>query len=252
MNTFKHISIKKALIVIVAAVLLVLVYSHYFPRSFPSDESAIGIMNKRFSEVNASRVLDTLQLDDRHMFVPYVSSEDKYGLSYWVWNNFKWKVLLIRSTGEPELWKINEKDPSTHYMVWNINPKDQLSRIDFYLMRNRGYSISQGQKSNIYTPGIQKHSSVSLEGKSYGALQPPAEWEKILQDDLHLMNNKQSYSIFDSLQTNSSMRIGFITYNQQGESSFPTQSVNGGSFSGGNVPTRFINFINDNELERLQ
>ena len=47
------------------------------------------------------------------------------------------------------VWKIDRNDPSSFQFVWNIHPEDQLSSIHFYLIRDRGYHITEGIEITI-------------------------------------------------------------------------------------------------------
>ncbi|GGG14774.1 hypothetical protein GCM10010916_34570 [Paenibacillus abyssi] len=49
----------------------------------------------------------------------------------------------------------------------------------------------------------------------------------------------------------SSMYIGWIPYNREGES-FPSNSVNGGSYSRGSIDLDFVEILNESELEKYK
>jgi hypothetical protein len=101
------------------------------PVSFPTNEQLVKEINSIFPESAASVIQDSISVDERHVVVPFISNEDHYGLSYWVWKKHKWTVAAIDTRGEPKIWKINRKDPLSFHLVWNIHPDDQVSSITY-------------------------------------------------------------------------------------------------------------------------
>ena len=150
-------------------------------------------------------------------------------MSYWVRNKFGWKLLRMDTRGEPNVWKLKANDPSTHYLLWNIDPKDQLSHIDYYLIRDRNYHITD--KLQVYTPRVQLKTTVSMEKQSYGVLQLSEDWVNIWSENLSLPY------------------IGWIPYNVPGQSTFPGNSVNGGGYTQGDIDLDFVRILNEVELE---
>lgn len=221
--------------------LSIIVYWFYFskPTSFPTNEQLVAEMNSVFPKATASIIQDTIPIDERHVLAPFISKGDDYGLSYWVWKNHKWKVVSIDTKGEPMLWKLNKSDPSSFYFVWNIDPRDQLRSIHFYLIRDRGYHITQGIEH--YNPRVQMEKRVSLQEKSYGLMELSDDWVKFMNAYNKVESAKQS--------PERDMYFGWIPYDQKNKEIFPENSVNGASYSNGKVGLEYLMIVNKGDIE---
>lgn len=243
---------KKKIIILVSlaaiALIVILIYNGK-PKQFPNVERLIESINGHFPEASALKVQDIARLDERHAVVPFISSDDHYGISYWIWKGLKWKLARIDTRGEPILWKLNANDPSTYYLVWNIDPKDQLDNLDYYLIGPRGYSITQKPESNIYTPKIQKQFSAALEEHTYGVLQLPKEWVQIISSSLQLNKARQPNRVFQNMTFNPIMHIVWMPISQAEQMPFPSNSVNGHSYQVDNMNLEHMRIINEAELE---
>jgi hypothetical protein len=228
-------------------VLIIYLNREMKPKSFPNVEFVIEQLNKDYPQVSASRVLAVTHLDDRHVFVPYVSSDEQYGICYWVWNKFNWKLARIDTRGMPHIWKLNGENPSDYYIVWNIDPKDQIKQLDYYLKRERHYSISQN--SHRYTPAIQTRTTALLEEQAFGAIPLPEEWVHIMSENLRVPQDNQPRSFFNQSITYNPMYIGWIPYNQGREVVFPANSVNGSGYTLRDIDLDFVRIMNEYELE---
>jgi len=215
--------------------LSIIVYWFYFsrPTSFPTNQQLIEEMNRIFPKATASIIQDTIPIDEHHVLVPFISNNEYYGLSYWVWKNHKWQVASIDTKGEPMLWKLNRNDPSSFYFVWNIDPKDQLSSIHFYLIRDRGYRIAEGIER--YYPRVQMEKRVPIQEKSYGLMQLSDEW-------VTFMN---AYKQFPE----QNMFFGWIPYDQTNNETFPGSSVNGTSYVNGKVDLEHVMIVGKGDIE---
>ena len=221
--------------------LSIIVYWFYFskPTSFPTNEQLVDEMNSIFPKAAASIIQDTIHIDEGHVLVPFISKGDDYGLSYWEWKNHKWKVVSIDTKGKPMLWKLNINDPSSLYFVWNIHPKDQLSSIHFYLIRDRGFRIAEGIEH--YNPRVQMEKRVSVQEKSYGLMQLPDDWVKFMNAYIKVESAKQS--------PERDMFFGWIPYDQTNKESFPESSVNGAGYSNGEVGLEYVMILNKGDIE---
>lgn len=209
------------------------------PTSFPTNEQLVEEMNSIFPEATASIIQDTIPIDERHVLVPFISKKDGYGLSYWVWKNHKWKVASIDTKGQPMLWKLNINDPSSFYFVWNIDPKDQLSSIHFYLIRDRGYRITEGIEH--YDPRVQMEKRVSAQEKSYGLMQLSDDWVTFMNAYIKVESAKQS--------PEQDMVFGWIPYDQTNKETFPGSSVNGTGYSDGEVDLEYVMILDKGDIE---
>lgn len=209
------------------------------PTPFPTNQQLIEEMNRIFPKATASIIQDTIPIDERHVLVPFISKKDDYGLSYWVWKNHKWQVASIDTKGEPMLWKLNRNDPSSFYFVWNIDPKDQLSSIHFYLIRNRGYRIAEGIER--YYPRVQMEKRVPIQEKSYGSMQLSDEWITFMNAYIKVVSAKQF--------PEQNMFFGWIPYDQTNKETFPGSSVNGTSYVNGKVDLEHVMIVGKRDIE---
>lgn len=216
-------------------------YWFYFsrPAPFPPNQQLIDEMNRIFPKATASIIQDTIPIDERHVFVPFISKKNDYGLSYWVWKHRKWQVASIDTKGEPMLWKLNGNDPSSFYFVWNIDPKDQLSSIHFYLIRNRGYRIAEGIQR--YYPRVQMEKRVPIQEKSYGTMQLSDEW-------VTLMN---AYSKVESAKQfpEQNIFLGWTSYDQTNDETFPWSSVNGTMYVNSKIDLDYLMTVGKRDIE---
>lgn len=246
---------KKNIVTIVSLIIFIVfaifIYQFYLskPTSIPTEEQLVQGINDLSPEANANVIQDRLFLDEMHLFVPFISHDDKYGVSYWGWEwvNKKWKVVSINTTGEPEVWQGNEKETSTYQLVWNIHPNDKLAYLKFYLIRDRGFHITQGVET--YYPKVQMEETVSLKEKSYGILQLPEEWTALMNAFIKLDSTKQSDLFFNNFFPEQHVFFGWIPYEDSGNEKFPEQSINGHRYLNGNIHTEFVRIMNEIDIE---
>jgi hypothetical protein len=230
-------------------ILLILIFSFgiywfYFskPVTFPKDEELIKEIQTAFQEASPDRILDSIKVDEEHYFVPFISKDNEYGTSYWVWERHKWRLAKIDSRGTPLVWKIDKNNPSTYYLVWNFHPDDQVKNADIHLFRRRSFQISEGV--DTYIPGIQMKQKISLQEKSFGVMKMPNDWLSLLYPFIKVQSSNSS------LELEHYFTIGWTTYDSSGKIKFPENSVNGESYSTGvEIETDFAPIIDDHELE---
>src|SRR5690554_1062982 len=145
---------KQVFIILALIVLTAVVYLFYFaaPGEFPQKDALITEINE-YTGANAHEIQDIIKIDERHAFVPYISKDEFYGFSFWVWDKYRWKVVRVSTWGRPEVWKIKENDPSSYHIVWNFSPKEEFRELKFYLLRDRnGYRSGD---ISVYMPKVQ-------------------------------------------------------------------------------------------------
>ncbi|MFZ0443614.1 MAG: hypothetical protein WAM95_02975 [Bacillus sp. (in: firmicutes)] len=236
-------------LVIFVVLSLAITYWFYFskPATFPTNEQLVEEINSIFPEAAASIIQDTIPVDEHHALVPFISNKDDYSLSYWVWKKHKWRVASIDTKGRPMVWKIDSNDPSSFRFVWNIHPDDQLSSIHFYLIRDRGYHVTEGIEH--YYPRVQMKKKVSLKEKSsYGLMPLPDEWVTIMNSLKKVESAKQPDLFFNDFFPEQYMSFGWIPYNQANKEAFPERSVNGSGYSNGDLEHVMILDKEDIEL----
>ncbi|WP_066305514.1 hypothetical protein [Bacillus sp. FJAT-29814] len=244
---------RKKIILAVLAVIVVLsglmAYWFYFskPAKFPTNEQLMKQMNEVFPAAAAETIQDTVTIDERHKVVPFITKENRYGISYWVWSKHKWKSVYIDDSGEPRLWKINRKDASSYHLVWNIHPNDGVSTVKFYLMKDRNYLFQGGE--HFYFPKIQLEQAVSLENKSYGVMGLPKDWVTVVDSLGKIEAARRADLWFQSLFPARDLFFGWLPLNGENEETFPENSVNGQSYSDGDEIIDFVPFVNKSELE---
>jgi len=240
---------KLVMVPILLVIIAFVVYLFYDgkPKQFPSTAQAIKAMNQLYTEANVRIITDVIPLDSRHVFVPYISGDNLYGMSFWVWDRFQWKLGRIDTRGEPYIWKINERDASTHYIVWNMDPQDELRELKYYLIGERDFHSSESLET--YRPRIQIEKTISLQKKNYGVFPFPKDWAELVNENLRLSKAVRPTSFFQMNSPSSSLYVGWIPYGHQGKVTFPENTVNGSGFDSGGINIDFVRILNESELE---
>lgn len=229
-------------------IIIAAVYWLFFskPDTFPVKKQLIEEMNSVFPEAEANVIQNTLFMDEQHVLVPFISKNNHYGLSYWVWKNHKWRMVSVDTKGEPRIWEINRKDPSTFRVVWNMDPNDHQSYIKFYFIRDRNFLVT-GEEQTYY-PRIQMEKKVLFTEKSYGAMKLPRHWSQVMNELGKMQSQKQTgISLFN--ETNYEQYFGWASFNMQAKEMFPQGSMSGDGYSNGDENISFIRFIDQTELE---
>ena len=220
---------------IFVVLLSAIIYWFYFskPASFPTNEQLVEEINSIFPEAAASVIQDTIPIDEHHVVVPFISDKGDYSLSYWVWQKDKWRAESIHTNGSPMVWKIDRNDPSSFRFVWNIHPDDQLGSLHFYLIRDRGYQVTEGVEH--YYPRVQMDTKVSLQENTYGVLRLPDDWIAFMDASMKVETAKQHDLFFNDFFPEQYMSFGWIPYNQADKEAYPERSVNGSGYSNGDL-----------------
>lgn len=114
------------LVVVMIAISLFIFLFLKEAESSPSDlpnETSIRKMIEDTGEISINRVFDQRALDEKHVFIPHLSSDKQYGYSLLEWIDNKWEVTYVTTTGEPLLWRIKEGNQSESYFLWNLDSK---------------------------------------------------------------------------------------------------------------------------------
>lgn len=232
--------------VIIAFVLFICWYYFSGPVALPKEDDLIEEI-KNAHRVTPETIQDTIFINDRHVVVPFVSTNNHYGLSFWVWEKRKWRLTSVFTNGAPTLWELNSKDPSTYYFVWNIHPLDNVDSIDFYVLRERNYRGS-GEKETYY-PQIQMKKNVSLHEKSYGIIALPEEWISVI-DSIQTVDSYKKQDLFwSSIFHDPMIYYGWIPRNKEGNELPLEHTFNGSGFTGGRMTIVRLHLLDENELE---
>ncbi|QPC47616.1 hypothetical protein [Mangrovibacillus cuniculi] len=245
---------KIAFILLFAVLLLISLYfltSRYSSSGvLPKTEQLVEDINVLFPEVEAEEIQDIIFLDNRHVVVPFISEDNQYGVSYWAWENFNWKVLNIRSKGDPELWMLDKKDPSTYHIVWNIHPDDEMKGINFYLTKDRQYRILNGV-THQYGPKVFLEEKVDLEGKTYGVKKFTRQWSTTISE-IQQSNLPEQHSLFFGNFSHNLFLYQWVPVMKNGPRQGLPISVNGSDYSTGQVDTEFVNLTSQEEIDRYK
>lgn len=219
------------------------------PGKLPSREHAVKVINEVLDQADVREVMEMIQLDSHHAFVPFVSMSGQLGMSYWVWEKFKWRVGRVDMNGSPHIWKLDKRDPSKHYFVWHYNPEGIISGLTYYLIRERNARSIGG--NNFYTPRIQMESPfLNLEEKPYGALPFPEEWASIVREDMSVNGSGQrDVSLFGGSKV-SMLHVGLLPqYNEKKAAEHFSSSSHSYTYSNKYLDLEFVWILNQSELE---
>lgn len=242
---------RKSLTLLIGFIIIFTSFIYWFffsePEPFLKTNNILEEMNRTYPEISAKKVQDTIFLDKKHVFVPYISEHNMYGLSYWVWSKHKWRVAYIHTKGQPKLWKLSKKDPNTHFIVWNIHPEGQLKSLSLFLIRERNYHIVEGVHS--YSPRVQMEKSIEMKQKSYGVMKIPKDWVGFMDSFIKVESAKQPDTMFQSFFPEHHLYIGWIPYDQNGKETFPEATVNGNGYSMEDVYIDDLMILNEVDLK---
>ncbi|MCG3088926.1 hypothetical protein [Sporosarcina cyprini] len=244
---------KKRLVMGLAAFLVLcigFIYWFYFsiPSSFPTDQEVAERINKAFPGAVVSTVLDKLPADERHLVIPFISEEDDYGLSYWVWEQREWKIAEVDGGGRPKIWKVDVKDPSSYRIVWNIRPDQQTHSVSFYAVQHRNYSW--GDEFERYVPRVQMEKEVLLSSSQYGMIAFPEEWLSYLESEQQASTSTSHGSTLTSMYMDSTLQFGWNLYDEAKNETHGTWGRRSGeSYSFERENIEFLYSVYKSELE---
>ncbi|UTE78343.1 hypothetical protein [Rossellomorea sp. KS-H15a] len=214
--------------------------------SRPKNEEILSQINSSLHNAQAIEIQDFLKLDDGHGVAPFISDREQYGVSYWERHLTGWKVISIRTDGEPKVWELDGSDPSSFHIVWNINPGSDIQTLQYYFTRERGYSSSGEQQH--YVPGILMKTEASLTGNSYGAMKVPGEWG----DALTLSDGSDAPDpLFgDNINMGIHSRFGWIPLDENNKEVEWKNSTNNSSYYKGNVREQHMQLLDQYQIEQ--
>lgn len=241
--------IRKGLLLSLLMVGLFLIYWFYLakPSEFLADQILKKEINEKLEGFEVKTIQDQIYIDERRVFVPFISASNEYGVSHWLWANHEWKVIKIESSGEPLVWKVEENDPTSYVLTWNLHPADQINSLSIYLKNERYYSVSSGE--HYYTPGVQMMKTIDSLQKSYHVMRMPKDWAYYLKKQADLSNQSRYKSFFSE---NPQVHFGWSAFNNKGERVFPEQSVNGSGYSAGYGAFHYVLIQDDSDLESIK
>ncbi|MGN1402367.1 MAG: hypothetical protein ACI4XL_12795 [Bacillus sp. (in: firmicutes)] len=231
--------------IIGGTLVLIFLFRFYFsdPDVQLTKKYALESMEETYTEVEVDTIQDVIIVEKKYAFVPFISKQNEYGMGFFVWRNHSWQVDAIHEKGEPHLLKVKKNDPSSYRLVWNIHPDDQVERMEFHYVRERGYFGDEEQ--TWYEPRVQLKQEADLGAGLYGVMALTDEWLSVM-DSLQ-SSGDESRNPFFSVDDES--RIIWITYDSAGEQTYPDHFMNGEEYSGSTIRLETIISINEQELE---
>ncbi|MBH5320416.1 hypothetical protein I6N90_21720 [Paenibacillus sp. GSMTC-2017] len=224
---------KKVILTIILLIAAAFLFFYNYdgkPRAFHNATKTMSIINEFHPNIFAYEILDVIPLDKKHMYVPFVTKQGQYSASFWKWDRFKWRVIRVDKAGNPTLWKLSKHDKAKQVLMWNVKPNGPIQEIDYYLIRDRHASESNGHR--FYTPHIQMKLSVSMKEMSYGILHYPEEWNNVIE-----LEGKRDYS---------NLYVGWLPHNKE-QVYIPI--YNSSSYSSSDLGLEEIRILNKEELE---
>lgn len=221
-------------------------YIPFKPKVFYSEPTIKKMISDTYEGENVDEIQDIIFIDQTNAFVPFISKEKRYGLSFWKWEHHKWNVVNIMDKGgSPYVWKIDPNNPSSYVIFWNYHPDDHVEKLKFRLIQKRGFYTSDG--ISTYTPLVNLEQIVNVHDKTYGYFKYPDEWNEILKLERKVGVRKTSL-LFDDPNYNSAFYISWSPYLKNGKEALPENSVNGNSFSNGDEVFDYVLIESDHEV----
>lgn len=218
------------------------------PESFPSKQEVMANMMDTFPEANIKEIQDIMFIDSKHVFVPFITNSESHGLSFWHWDKHEWKFISIDTGATPRMWRIDPKNPEHNVILWNFHPKNELKSLTFYIMKERGYSVTDGKEN--YQPKIQLEFKIELEGQTtYGFTNIPMNWQEYATSESNLMSAITPDPLFFGIFQPSYYYYGWRAMNEEGSEDYPAFPKNSHGFGTGDASVEHIRFIDSQILD---
>lgn len=224
-------------------------YWNYFsiPSSFPESKPLKKELNDSYPEASVGKIQGAFSIDKRNVFVPFITSANKYGFSCWTWNKHKWELIAISTIGEPYLWKVNERDPSTYRFIWNISPNDHIRSMRLFIMQDRGYQVSNGVEH--YNPKIQMEKNIFIKNESYGYMKIPKKWATLIRSYNKIESEIQPDLFMIHFFPQTSIYFGWKPYEEKRKDPKLNNSMDGTGFGRYGSELENIRFMSDEDIE---
>ncbi|MBS8264311.1 hypothetical protein DYI25_07670 [Mesobacillus boroniphilus] len=240
---------KNVLLLLVFIIILTggMVYWFYLapPATFPDKEKIKDTLMNRHNRINIAEIQDSIFLDDEHVYIPFTTKTESHGISLWEWKKHEWQLTSLSTGNMPLIWKIEPDDPATHYIMWNLHPKNNLDYLTFYLIKERGYSVTEGKHQ--YDPGVQMDFRAEVEEQSYGYSPIPPEWQEYVEAENQQMEAMKPDPFFAGFFPPTQYYFGWQSISKNGTIEYPSYPDNNGFGSGGQS-TEDLRFLNENEV----
>ena len=188
------------------------------PTEFYNEEELLKKFQQEDRYIQIEVIQDIIHIDEKHVFVPYISTDQDYGISIWKWEEGKWRLAQSEVTSEVLFWQINENDPSTYRFAWNLPPDKSIETIRFMMVKDRGHHMSG--EDYYYQSRIQMEESVPFE-KTYGIIPLPEDWLEVYEESNKLSfkpTNLVEQFVLSSFAYPEHFSFAYGIYNEKGES----------------------------------
>ncbi len=197
-------------------------------------------------DYDVAEVQDIVEVDSRHLFVPFVSGSGEHGMSFWVWDRFEWELRSVESSGNPYLWRLRGDDPAGQYIVWNADPASRIGEYAFYWIRPRNGGRSDGE--DFYVPRVQLEQKFSLGDRTYDAVPLPEEWAELQRLQLAAHKGTDAPGLWGwGASTPGSYTMGYIPVLSGEPEEESAWSSKGTTF--GDIDLQFVSILNERDLE---
>ncbi len=207
------------------------------PTAFLVEDELKAEINRYDNSLQVEKILEQIELNERHYYVPIQFTDGRSGMSFWKWEKGKWQ--LIQFTTEQVLrWQLDSGDAATNYIVWH-RQATQEDEMSIYLVRDRGFFISNDE--HRYHPRIQLEHNIHME--SYGVEPLPKEWANIITN-IEQPYQQSGFSLFETYSTEQ-----YVIGAHYDESMFPENSNS--SYWTGNAEStlEYLLYMDENQLE---
>lgn len=228
-----------------------MVYWFYFasPAAFPDKDKIKNILMDPHNGIDIAEIQDIIFLDDKHVYIPFTSKTESHGISLWEWKKHEWQLSSFSTGSMPFIWKIDPDNLATQYIIWNFHPDNNLDYLTFYLIKERGYSVTEGKHQ--YDPGIQMDFRVEVGKQSYGYAQIPTEWQEYTEAEKKLMEEMKPNPFFTDFFPPTQYYFGWQSTSKDGTVEFPSiPDING--FGSGGQSTESLRFLNEIDVYKRE
>jgi hypothetical protein len=217
------------------------------PKPFLSHKEIRQKIVENYPDYDVDTIQDHVFIVKKHAFVPYKTKSNTYGLVNWIWNENNWKITSIaENMSNPQLWKIYSSHSYKYYLLWNMNPKSYIEKMKFYLTRERQFYVNEGISK--YEPKIEMKFEKKLNENSYGLLELPKNWERVMNDDAFVNSPNQSNSVFFQFNQQPSMMVKWLPLDKNNKKKMPIISNGERSYGNGGNDIDYIQLVDENAL----
>ncbi|MED4015790.1 hypothetical protein [Sutcliffiella cohnii] len=253
----KSINKKITLGIIISFITFVIILSQTWhtvlpARPFYSNDTLLKELNNVVYGITVENIIDPVHIDERNVFVPFITTRNQPGMSYWAYENKGWQLVSYIQDPAPHLWTINNGEEK--YITYYFHPESDVATTDFYLIGERYYSQStsyDGATTQQYIPKIQMKFSHDVSEVGFNVVPIPEIWDKVWNEYVHFEKTQLAEDVETWFYSapHISLRVGWIPKTVDGASpshDTPYTGTGGGAKS---AKVDYIYILNDFEIE---